>query len=101
WKFERTNERRNRIIVPPFRGKSGPEVTYDELLTDARSKRLRVVGIDLTGSEKRPTGWCLLVGNAATTKLLRTNKELIAETIAANPDLVSVDSPLSLPKVSN
>jgi uncharacterized protein YprB with RNaseH-like and TPR domain/predicted nuclease with RNAse H fold len=58
----------------------------------------RIVGIDLTGSEKRATGWSLLDGEVATTKSLSTDEELIAETVAAKPDIVSIDSPLSLPE---
>src|SRR5258707_14455921 len=37
-------------------------------------------------------------GAAATTKSIRTDEELIRETLAAKPDLVSIDSPLSLPE---
>jgi uncharacterized protein YprB with RNaseH-like and TPR domain/predicted nuclease with RNAse H fold len=58
----------------------------------------RIVGIDLTGSERRATGWALLVGDKAITKSIRTDEELIAETLSAKPDLVSIDSPLSLPE---
>lgn len=64
--------------------------------TDGHSPR--IVGIDLTGSEKRATGWALMHGASATTKSIRTDEELIAETLAAKPDLVSIDSPLSLPE---
>ena len=62
------------------------------------SRSPRVVGIDLTGSERRATGWALLDGCNAETKSLRTDEELIRETIAAKPDVVSIDSPLSLPE---
>ncbi|HEV3374850.1 MAG TPA: ribonuclease H-like domain-containing protein [Candidatus Acidoferrum sp.] len=58
----------------------------------------RIVGIDLTGSEKRATGWALMDGPFAKTMTIRTDDELIRETLAANPDLVSIDSPLSLPE---
>ncbi len=61
-------------------------------------KSPRIVGIDLTGSEKRATGWALMDGASATTKSIRTDEELIRETLAAKPDLVSIDSPLSLPE---
>jgi uncharacterized protein YprB with RNaseH-like and TPR domain/predicted nuclease with RNAse H fold len=57
----------------------------------------RIVGIDLTGSEKRATGWALMEGAKASTTTMITDRELLAETIAAKPDLVSIDSPLSLP----
>jgi uncharacterized protein YprB with RNaseH-like and TPR domain/predicted nuclease with RNAse H fold len=58
----------------------------------------RIVGIDLTGSEKRATGWALMNGASATTRSIRTDEELIGETLAVKPDLVSIDSPLSLPE---
>lgn len=61
------------------------------------AKPLRIVGIDLTGSEKRATGWALMDGPLATTKSIVSDEELIQETLAAKPDLVSIDSPLSLP----
>lgn len=57
----------------------------------------RIVGIDLTGSERRATGWALMDGAHATTKSIRTDDELVSETIRVKPDLVSIDSPLSLP----
>lgn len=67
------------------------------LLKKIELQEPRVVGIDLTGSEKRATGWALLMGDRAETKLVRTDDELVRETIAAKPDIVSIDSPLSLP----
>lgn len=57
-----------------------------------------VVGIDLTGSERRATGWAKLHGNQAQTKSLITDEDLIRETLAAKPDMVSIDSPLSVPE---
>jgi len=58
----------------------------------------RIVGIDLTGSEKRATGWALMKGSFATTKCIHSDDDLIQETLAADPDLVSIDSPLTLPE---
>jgi uncharacterized protein YprB with RNaseH-like and TPR domain/predicted nuclease with RNAse H fold len=58
----------------------------------------RVVGIDLTGSEKRATGWALMEGAETITKTLSADDELFHETVAARPDLISIDSPLSLPE---
>jgi predicted nuclease with RNAse H fold len=69
------------------------------VLTAAHDSRApRVVGIDLTGSERRATGWALLDGAVAITKAIRSDEELLRETIAASPDIVSIDSPLSLPE---
>lgn len=89
---------KNRIYVPPFKGVKGPLITLRRLGLNNRAKKLRIVGIDLTGSEARATGWCSLVGKNAVTKLISTDADLISETVAAEPDLVSIDSPLSLPR---
>ncbi|UYN84744.1 MAG: DUF429 domain-containing protein [Microcella sp.] len=56
-----------------------------------------VVGIDLTGSESRPSGWAMLKGASATTARVASDEELILRTLGARPDLVSIDAPLSLP----
>lgn len=55
------------------------------------------VGIDLTGSASKPSGWAVLDGCHATTKPLRTDEELIEESLKYNPRIVSIDSPLSYP----
>jgi uncharacterized protein YprB with RNaseH-like and TPR domain/predicted nuclease with RNAse H fold len=67
------------------------------LLDRSQSSVPRIVGIDLTGSERRATGWALLEGTEASTKSLVTDDDLIQETLAAKPNIVSIDSPLSVP----
>lgn len=59
--------------------------------------RLNSVGIDLTGSEKKASGWCALHVNLASTAKLFTNEDLINQTVSVNPTVISIDSPLSLP----
>ncbi len=56
-----------------------------------------VVGIDLTSSSKKATGWAFLRKNKVITKLLITDEQLVEETIKYNPDIISIDSPLSIP----
>ncbi|HEX3675207.1 MAG TPA: ribonuclease H-like domain-containing protein, partial [Rhizomicrobium sp.] len=58
----------------------------------------RVVGIDLTGSEKRASGFCVLRGGFCETSLLATDEEIVSATLSAQPAIVSIDSPLSLPR---
>lgn len=70
---------------------------FDELLANTPAGNATIVGIDLTGSEARGSGWALLQGNEAECRLVFTDAELIAQTLATKPDLVSIDSPLSLP----
>jgi uncharacterized protein YprB with RNaseH-like and TPR domain/predicted nuclease with RNAse H fold len=78
---------------------SGSNVVSRLLSAAVRESRMpRVVGIDLTGSERRATGWALLHGALATTRAIRSDEELLRETLAATPDIVSIDSPLSMPE---
>lgn len=68
------------------------------LLERGESSSPKIVGIDLTGSERRATGRALLRGTEALTKSISTDEDLIRETIEAQPDIVSIDSPLSVPE---
>ncbi|MGB6130651.1 MAG: ribonuclease H-like domain-containing protein [Acidobacteriaceae bacterium] len=77
---------------------SGREIVANLLRKVGTESGPKIVGIDLTGSERRATGWALLDGSCVMTQALRTDEELIRETVAAKPDLVSIDSPLSLPE---
>jgi len=54
-----------------------------------------VVGIDLAGSPKNPTGICVL-RDKAETKLVYTDEEIIEEVKKAKPEVVAIDAPLWL-----
>ncbi|MBI5254863.1 MAG: DUF429 domain-containing protein [Burkholderiales bacterium] len=82
----------------PYPANQVRPIRLEDIVFVDRSPRLKVVGIDLTGSEKRPSGWCLLDGREASTAQIATDDELIALTHRANPHVVSIDSPLSLPE---
>jgi uncharacterized protein YprB with RNaseH-like and TPR domain/predicted nuclease with RNAse H fold/dephospho-CoA kinase len=89
---------RANIEIKSYSGERGPKVQYADL---GLSSDLRIVGIDLTGDEERASGWGLLEGKKASTKRLHSDEELIQSTLDAEPSLVSIDSPLSLPKGRN
>ncbi|QQG48613.1 MAG: DUF429 domain-containing protein [archaeon] len=58
-----------------------------------------VVGLDLAGSERRDTGFCSMdSAMRCTTKVLHSDGEIMASTLAARPKVVSIDAPLFLPK---
>lgn len=57
-----------------------------------------VVGIDLAGSPRRPTGVCVLRGMKAQTHVAFGDEEIVGSINRAKPDLVPIDAPLSLPK---
>lgn len=80
------------------RAKVGRSVSLTDLALSQDLAQLRLVGIDLTGSEDRPSGWCLLEGGRACTHRLGSDADLIKATLDAKPTLVSIDSPLSLPQ---
>ena len=86
------------VHVIPYKGRVGPRLAYLDLRKCAAElDRVPIVGIDLTGSEKRKSGWASVVGQKLTTGLVATDTELVEKTVSAKPFLVSIDSPLSLP----
>jgi len=62
-----------------------------------RGKASVIIGLDLAGSPKRPTGFCVLRGLRAETKDLFSDEEILAAIVEAHPDLVTIDAPLHLP----
>jgi uncharacterized protein YprB with RNaseH-like and TPR domain/predicted nuclease with RNAse H fold/dephospho-CoA kinase len=71
--------------------------SFSSIFKGTPAEAARIVGIDLTGSERRASGWCLLHGSQAETIPAFTDGEIVSRVLANNPDLVSIDSPLSLP----
>jgi uncharacterized protein len=59
----------------------------------------RVVGLDLAGSPRRTTGFCLLGrGSNVRTRALGADHEVVRATLDARPGVVAIDAPLSLPQ---
>lgn len=56
-----------------------------------------MVGIDLAGSERRPTGICVLEGRKANVRVVHTDREIL-KTIGEETQVVAIDAPLSLPR---
>jgi uncharacterized protein YprB with RNaseH-like and TPR domain/predicted nuclease with RNAse H fold/dephospho-CoA kinase len=98
WCLSNGKKVKNGIKIRPYSGEVGPAILLKDLLIACPRGSLRVVGIDLTGSETRPSGWCLLEDNLAITQKICSDIDIIKATLEANPDVVSIDSPLSLPK---
>ena len=57
-----------------------------------------VIGIDLTGSEDKESGWAFMCGKYTQCRRIGTDSELIESIIRINPTIVSIDSPLAYPK---
>ena len=86
------------VRIGPYGGRVGPRLAFSDLRKHAAQLgSIPIVGIDLTGSEKRKSGWAVVTGQELTTRLVGSDAELIERTLSAKPFLVSIDSPLSLP----
>lgn len=57
----------------------------------------KLVGLDLAGSDKRPSGICFLQGNQASVFIINTDEEIL-RAIGDHVRAVAIDAPLSLPK---
>lgn len=85
------------IKILPYKGVAGPLILLKDLKIIDKKHEFRVVGIDLTGSEKRPSGWCLLNNNHVRTECLGSDDDIVRKTLECRPHVVSIDSPLSIP----
>jgi predicted nuclease with RNAse H fold len=62
-----------------------------------RTKAGLVLGLDLAGSPRRPTGACRLAEGLARTRLLHEDDEILGFVLEERPALVAIDAPLKLP----
>ena len=85
----------NKVIEVPVYKKKAQKIVLSDL---GNTTKFRVIGIDLTGSEEKATGWAYIENGKAVTRRILTNKELIEASIELKPHVISIDSPLSLPK---
>jgi len=61
-----------------------------------KSHKIKVAGIDLAGSEKRPTGICILEGGTARVSVVHMDDEIL-QAVGEEVQAVAIDAPLSLP----
>jgi uncharacterized protein len=58
---------------------------------------MSIIGLDLAGVEKRPTGYCLLKDLQTATSIMYSDKDIIDKVLQIKPAVVAIDAPLSLP----
>jgi predicted nuclease with RNAse H fold len=61
-------------------------------------RKVAVVGLDLAGVPKNPSGFALLSLGQIETCLLYSDAEIIERCVQTRPKVVAIDAPLSLPK---
>jgi predicted nuclease with RNAse H fold/dephospho-CoA kinase len=83
--------------LPPATRLNRSKNTFQSLFAGTTAESAVIVGIDLTGSEVRPSGWCVLRGAHARSEMVATDDEMVDRILAISPALVSIDSPLSIP----
>lgn len=57
-----------------------------------------IIGIDLAGKPKNPTGWALWKNKKVETSIIHTNKEILDGIAHSPPTIIAIDAPFSLPK---
>jgi len=65
--------------------------------TELDGRYMKAVGIDLAGSERRPTGICVLEGRKGSVWVVHTDREIL-EAVGEDTQVVAIDAPLSLPR---
>ncbi len=58
-----------------------------------------LIGLDLSGISKNPSGLAILQQKNIQTKLIKSDQEIIAEIEEKKPILIAIDAPLSFPKI--
>lgn len=85
------------IVIHGYTGNTKPLISYNDLNNIINLSSFCVAGIDLVASEQKESGFCLLNGNTARTSRIKRDDAIISEIITSQANLVSIDSPLSIP----
>lgn len=84
-------------LMQPKRARKETVTKHKRQTPEAQKFPLVVVGIDLAGSPKRPTGLCVLRDQIAETHVVYSDEEILDFVGETRPTLVPIDAPLSLP----
>lgn len=87
-----------KVYLTKFLGDPKPLITYAELNKIVPLSNTTFIGIDLVSSEDRESGYCILKGNKAKTFRIKTDEEMIRLAQNASATMISIDSPLTIPK---
>ena len=98
WAKTQDNNNPYAIHLSEYKEELKPLILYEQLNDIVPLSEKVIIGIDLVSSEERESGYCILKGNKAETFRMKTDEEMIRTALDAKAHLVSIDSPLSLPK---
>jgi len=86
-------ETANRFSLPRL----PPAPIFQDVFGETEAECVKVAGIDLTGSEKRGSGYAELCGGEVSFRTIHTDADLLDAVRSSGASLVSIDSPLCLP----
>lgn len=98
WNKCQSKSKQEGIHIPEPKQKKCSTISLKDIIDIQDLSKLKIVGIDLSGSENRASGWSILEGDYVITKRINSDIDIINTTLDAKPTLVSIDSPLSLPQ---
>jgi predicted nuclease with RNAse H fold len=75
----------------------GTNVLSKRLAVPNQRSPIRILGLDLAGSPRRPTGFCVLSGRRVQVGHLYGDEDILATVATAAPQLIAIDAPLALP----
>ena len=75
----------------------GANVPSKPLRVPHQRSRIRILGLDLAASPRRPTGFCVLSGRRVHVGHLYSDEDILATVATADPQLIAIDAPLALP----
>lgn len=55
---------------------------------------LKIIGIDLAGKTKNPTGICLLNNDKLVIKIVKTNDQILKTCFDFKPEIIAIDAPI-------
>jgi uncharacterized protein YprB with RNaseH-like and TPR domain/predicted nuclease with RNAse H fold len=89
----------NHVLTVDYNRIEKPNQDIQKLISriNTQERRPHSVGIDLAGSKENPTGFCSLDDAKATPQTVWTDEEILNAVFEYDPDIVSIDSPLTLP----
>ena len=87
-----------KVYLTKFSGHLKPLITYGELNKIVPLSNKVFIGIDIVSSEDHESGYCILKGNKAKTFRIKSDQEMIRLAQNAGATLISIDSPLTIPK---
>lgn len=75
----------------------GTNILPEGSVLPTKGSRVCILGLDLAGSPRRPTGFCVLRGRRVSVGHVFDDEDIFETVKTAAPQLIAIDAPLALP----